>query len=115
MKVVFNGSLKKEKYAEDAKKLRDTLEIADIEVFGVMWQVRDKDRARIQETIDAAVILNAPPETTVDWILADNSERPTTANDLRQVLLAYALRMQELFYKYRIWRSSGMNRPFTAE
>lgn len=115
MIVELDLSQKRQELAQAAKDLRDTLEVADIEVFGVMWQVRDKDRDRIKETLQAAETLGYPPETTIDWILADNSERPTTAEDLRQVMLSYTLRMQDLFYAYRTWRSSDMNKPFTVE
>ena len=113
MKVMFNGSKKKAEYAEAAKEIRDEAEVADIEVFGVMWQVRDKDRARIQETIATAETLGAPPETTVNWILADNTTRLTTAAELKEVIAQHSLRRQGIFITYTMWRSSGMRKPFT--
>lgn len=112
MKVLIDVSDRQAEFSTEAKAVRDAAEVDNIEVLGVVWQVRDKDRMRMTEAILAAEVLNLPAETTVNWILADNSLRPTTAADLRQVLAAYSLRVQEVFAAYTTWRAGPKSRPF---
>lgn len=117
MKVALDTSKKKAELAEAAKQLKEELEIADIEWptgSGTIWQVRSIDRGRMRETIETARDIGVPPETTTDWILADNTTRPTTAADLRAVITAYTLRMGEIYRTYNTWRASGITAPFTG-
>lgn len=116
--IILDTSNKQAEYAAAAKILRDAAEVANLEWpigSGYWWQVQYKDTAKMEKTIKAAELLNAPPETTVNWTLVDNSERPTTADDLRQVLLTYTLRMQTNYIAYQAWRASGMKAPFVLE
>lgn len=117
MKVVLDTSRRKADMEAAAKKLRDELEVTNIEWpvgSGIIWQVRDKDRDRMQRTIDTARAIEAPPEMTVGWIIADDTTRQTTAADLQMVLAAYTMRMSEIFTAYNAWRAAGITAPFTG-
>jgi len=118
MKVAIDTTKRKADLEAAAKQLRDALEIANIEWpvgSGTIWQVRDKDRDRMQRTIDTAKLIEAPPEMTVEWILADDHIRTTTASDLQSVLAAYTMRMSAIFTAYNTWRSVGITSPFTGD
>ena len=95
-----------------AKPVRDAAENSDIEVFGVLWQVDTVARDRMRSTIETAAATNAPPETLVNWILSDNSIRPSTAGDLQQVLVAYTMRLANIFQQYVAWMNSPSTEPF---
>lgn len=95
-----------------AKITREDVINSDIEVFGVVWQVDDKDRTNIKEAIDYSNDNNLPDETTQNWILADNTTRPSTKLDLREVLNKYTERKGQVFYQYIVWCQSDMMSPF---
>ena len=95
-----------------AKQLRDSMEVADIEVHGDLWQVKERDRVRILETVGAAARMNSPAETTVPWILADNSIRSSTRTDLEAVLDAFSLRRQTIFTAYNQWMQGDKQEAF---
>lgn len=115
MKVTHNTAAKKAARAKEAQELRDALIDADIEVFGVYWQVAAKDRDNINETIAYAERNNLPAEMQQAWILADNSIRMTTADELKAVLSARVERMGNIFAAYTAWRAGGMREPFRPE
>ena len=115
MKVTLNTQAKKEALLAQAKETRSQAEDADIEVFGVYWQVRSQDRERMRQTIDTAQRMNQPPEATIHWILADNTLRATTASDLAAVLNAHTIRMGNIFAAYTAWYAGPRNQPFTVE
>ncbi|EPR4994874.1 DUF4376 domain-containing protein [Vibrio navarrensis] len=97
----------------EAKQYRDTLIESDIEVHGVRWQVDvGRDEPRIRRAIATALSEDMAEDTTVEWILADNSVRPTTRRDLEQVLAAKAMREQTIFDQYREWRAGDKQSPF---
>ena len=92
-----------------AKKLRDQLIESNIVVHGVEWQVDViKDEPRIQRAINVAEYSSSDPSTTVNWVLADNTIRASTAQDLKDVLSAKAFREEQIFASYVAWRESGM-------
>ena len=105
--------LTKEQLIPIALEARNAAENSDIEVFGVLWQVDAVARDRMRSTIETAAAMNEPPETTVNWILSDNSIRPSTAGDLQQVLVAYTMRLADIFQKYVAWMNSSSTEKFS--
>lgn len=105
--------LTKEQLIPIAREARNAAENSDIEVFGVLWQVDAVARDRMRSTIENAAAMNVPPETTVDWILSDNSIRPSTAGDLQQVLVAYTMRLADIFQQYVAWMNSSSTEMFS--
>lgn len=102
-----------EELREGAKALRDILIESPICVHGVVWQVdRVKDEPRINRAITTAKVANLPADYTEDWILADNTTRPTTCSELEQVIVAKATREGEIFAYYKQWLLNGMSEPF---
>jgi len=104
--------LTKEQLIPIAQADRNTAENSDIEVFGVLWQVDVVARDRMRSTIETAAATNASPETSVNWILSDNSIRPSTAGDLQQVLVAYTMRLADIFQQYVAWRDGDSTEMF---
>lgn len=97
-----------------AKTLRDDIIESNIEVHGVFWQVHvTRDEPRLNRAINTSTCDSMPGETTCEWILADNTLRPTTAAELKQVIVAKGYREGEVFAKYSIWRSGDMLTPFS--
>ncbi|ENQ1627762.1 hypothetical protein ACEOHO_004129 [Vibrio vulnificus] len=72
-----------------------------------------RDEPRIRRAIATATSESIDAETTVDWILADNAVRATTRRDLEQVLAAKSMREQLIFQKYREWRATDKQEPFS--
>lgn len=99
-------------YQARAKALRTEIIDSDIETLGSIWQVGSEDRENIKEALELMEYLGSPIETTQDWILKDNTIRPTTAEELKQVLVAYGMRKKAVFEAYMIWRSQGVLEPF---
>lgn len=101
---------------ENAKFVRDEAIESNIQKHGEWWQVHViNDEPRINRAIRTAEIENLPVETTADWILADNSIRPTTAAELAQVLVAKSRREQDVFNQYKSWAILGMTEPFVPD
>lgn len=96
-----------------AKVVRDEALTSNIEVFGVMWQVRTQDRDNINEAINKGIRNQTDGSETRYWILADNSVRETTLSELGQIMDAYTARMDDIYLQYGIWRSSDKLTPFT--
>lgn len=90
------GEVKAEKIAE-LKMLRDTQEVADIQVNGYLYDYDEKARERI----NAAIIALDLTGGTITWTLADNTDKEVSANDLRFVIAMVAQRSNELHVKYR--------------
>ncbi|AUR97361.1 protein of unknown function DUF4376 [Vibrio phage 1.238.B._10N.261.52.F10] len=101
-----------ELHQELAKQTRDEAVKENISMFGGEWQVRDKDMINVQDAIDEAEFLGLPPEATEPWILADNSIRPTTALELKQIKSARAQHKSSVFAAYAIWREGDKLTPF---
>lgn len=88
--------LKNNKIAE-LKSIRDTKEVADIQVNGYLYDYDEKARERI----NAAIIALDLTGDTITWTLADNTDTEVSANDLRYVIAMVAQRSNELHVKYR--------------
>ena len=81
------------------KRQRDTAEVAPIAYNGHSFDYDDKARDRINAAIIALSLQGEG--ATIDWTTADNQDVKVTANDLRMVIAAVAVRSNSLHMAYR--------------
>ena len=81
----------------ELKTTRDTLETEPIEYNGNHYDYDDKARDRI----NAAIIALDISGQSIEWTTADNTNVAVTAQDLRNIIAAVALRSNDLHVKYR--------------
>ena len=81
------------------KRQRDTAEVAPIAYNGHSFDYDDKARDRINAAIIALSLQGKG--ATIDWTTADNQDVKVTANDLRMVIAAVAVRSNTLHTAYR--------------
>lgn len=81
------------------KRQRDTAEVEPIEYNGHSFDYDDKARDRINAAIIALSLQGEG--ATIDWTTADNQDVKVTANDLRMVIAAVAVRSNKLHTAYR--------------
>lgn len=81
----------------ELKSTRDTLETEPIEYNGNRYDYDDKARDRI----NAAIIALDISGQNIEWTTADNTNVAVTAQDLRNIIAAVALRSNDLHVKYR--------------
>ena len=90
--------IKQRKIAE-LKYQRDKAEVEPIEYSGHSFDYDDKARDRINAAI---IALDLQGEgASLDWTTADNQDVKVTANDLRMVIAAVAVRSNALHTAYR--------------
>lgn len=90
--------MKQHKIAE-LKYQRDTAEVAPIAYNGHSFDYDDKARDRINAAIIALSLQGE--DASIDWTTADNQDVKVTANDLRCVIAAVAVRSNALHTAYR--------------
>jgi len=95
-----------------AKHKRDTIINSPLTALGVSWDIDEKSRDNMRAAIETAERNALPADTTIGWILADDTVRQTTTADLMQVLNAYAYRMQSVFEAYTTWLEGDMETAF---
>lgn len=101
---------------EDAKVTRDLTIESPITALGGSWQVHViRDEPRINRAINTAKAANYPADFQIEWILTDNTTRPTTAAELQQILVAKALREKDIFDQYKVWLADGMIDDFVPK
>lgn len=83
----------------ELKRLRDTAEVEPIAYNGHSFDYDDKARDRINAAIIALELQGEG--ATIDWTTADNQDVKVTANDLRMVIAAVAVRSNALHMAYR--------------
>lgn len=88
--------LKQDKLLE-FKSIRDNEEVKPIAYNGNLFDFDDKSRDRINNAI-IALDINGQ---SIKWTTADNTNVAVTADDLRGVIAAVAMRSNELHAKYR--------------
>ena len=88
--------LKVQKLTE-LKATRDTLETEPVEYNGNHYDYDDKARDRV----NAAIIALDITGQSIEWTTADNTNVAVTAQDLRNIIAAVALRSNALHVKYR--------------
>lgn len=90
--------LRQRKIAE-LKYQRDTAEVQPIEYNGNLYDYDEKARDRINAAIIALELQGEG--ASIDWTTADNQDVKVTANDLRMVITAVAVRSNALHTAYR--------------
>lgn len=90
--------LKKRK-VQELKWERDRKEVEPIAYNGHTYDYDDKARDRINAAIIALDLQGE--KASIEWTLADNTNTTVTANDLRAVIGAVALRSNALHVAYR--------------
>ena len=88
--------LKQDKLLE-FKSIRDNEEVKPIEYNGNLFDFDDKARDRINSAITALDITGQ----SIEWTTAGNINVAVTAQDLRNIIAAVALRSNDLHIKYR--------------
>jgi hypothetical protein len=91
--------IKQRKIAE-LKYQRDEKEVEPIEYNGHSFDYDDKARDRISAAIIALELQGEG--ATIEWTTADNADTPVTANDLKMIIAAIAVRSNKLHTAYRV-------------
>lgn len=81
------------------KAERDSKEVEPITYNGNLYDYDDKARERINAAIIALSLQGE--DASIDWTTADNADVKVTANDLRMVIAAVAVRSNALHTAYR--------------
>lgn len=81
------------------KRQRDTAEVEPIAYNGHSFDYDEKARDRINAAIIALSLQGE--DANIDWTTADNADVKVTANDLRMVIAAVAVRSNALHTAYR--------------
>ena len=89
----------RERKIMELKYQRDTAEVEPIEYNGHSFDYDDKARDRINAAIIALSLQGE--DASIDWTTADNQDVKVTANDLRMVIAAVAVRSNALHTAYR--------------
>lgn len=79
---------------------RDNLEVEPIAYNGHSYDYDDKARDRINAAIIALELQGEG--ATIEWTTADNADNPVTANDLKMIIAAVAVRSNKLHTAYRV-------------
>ena len=79
---------------------RDNLEVEPITYQGYAFDYDDKARDRISAAIIALELQGEG--ATIEWTTADNADTPVTANDLKMIIAAVAVRSNKLHTAYRV-------------
>lgn len=79
---------------------RDNAEVQPIEYKGNLYDYDEKARDRINAAIIALELQGEG--ATIEWTTADNADTPVTANDLKMIIAAVAVRSNKLHTAYRI-------------
>ena len=89
----------KQRKITELKYQRDAAEVTPIAYNGHSFDYDDKARDRINAAILALELQGEG--ATIDWTTADNQDVKVTANDLRMVIAAVAVRSNALHMAYR--------------
>lgn len=92
------GVIKQHKIVE-LKYQRDKAEVEPIEYNGHSYDFDSKARDRISAAIIALELQGEG--ATIEWTTADNADTPVTANDLKMIIAAVAVRSNKLHTAYR--------------
>ena len=79
---------------------RDNLEVEPIAYNGHSYDYDSKARDRISAAIIALELQGEG--ATIEWTTADNADTPVTANDLKMIIAAIAVRSNKLHTAYRV-------------
>ena len=91
----------------ELKAERDSKEVEPITYNGNLYDYDDKARERINAAI---IALDVQGEgASIDWTTADNADVKVTANDLRMIIAAVAVRSNALHNAYRVAKEKVLN------
>lgn len=93
------GNIRARKIIE-LKRQRDAAEVEPIAYNGHLYDYDSKARDRINAAIIALELQGEG--ATIEWTTADNDDTPVTANDLKMIIAAVAVRSNKLHTAYRI-------------
>lgn len=79
---------------------RDNLEVEPIAYNGHSYDYDSKARDRISAAIIALELQGEG--ATIEWTTANNADTPVTANDLKMIIAAVAVRSNKLHTAYRV-------------
>lgn len=89
----------KQRKIMELKRQRDSKEVEPVEYNGHVFDYDDKARDRINAAIIALSLQGEG--ASIDWTTADNQDVKVTANDLRMIIAAVAVRSNALHVAYR--------------
>ena len=89
----------KQRKITELKYQRDKEEVKPIEYNGNLYDYDEKARDRINAAIIALELQGEG--ATIDWTTTDNADTPVTANDLKMIIAAVAVRSNKLHTAYR--------------
>lgn len=89
----------KNRRIETLKMQRDKAEVEPIEYKGYSFDYDEKARDRINAAIIALELQGEG--ATIEWTTADNADTAVTANDLKMIIAAVAVRSNLLHVAYR--------------
>ncbi|WP_462432726.1 DUF4376 domain-containing protein [Phascolarctobacterium succinatutens] len=84
----------------ELKRQRDIAEVEPIAYNGHLYDYDSKARDRISAAIIALELQGEG--ATIEWTTADNADTPVTANDLKMIIAAVAVRSNKLHTAYRV-------------
>lgn len=90
----------KQRKITELKYQRDEAEVTPIEFNGNLYDYDEKARDRISAAIIALELQGEG--ATIEWTTADNADTPVTANDLKMIIAAVAVRSNKLHTAYRV-------------
>lgn len=90
----------KQRKITELKYQRDAAEVTPIEYNGNLYDYDEKARDRISAAIIALELQGEG--ATIEWTTADNADTPVTANDLKMIIAAVAVRSNKLHTAYRV-------------
>ena len=90
----------KNRRIETLRMQRDKAEVEPIEYKGYFFDYDEKARDRINAAIIALELQGEG--ATIEWTTADNADTPVTANDLKMIIAAVAVRSNKLHIAYRV-------------
>lgn len=90
----------RERKIMELKRLRDSKEVEPIEYNGYSFDYDSKARDRISAAIIALELQGEG--ATIEWTTADNADTPVTANNLKMIIAAVAVRSNKLHTAYRV-------------
>lgn len=90
----------KQRKVANLKYQRDEAEVEPIAYQGYSFDYDAKARDRISAAIIALELQGEG--ATIEWTTADNADTPVTANDLKMIIAAVAVRSNKLHTAYRV-------------
>lgn len=97
----------------ELKLKRDSIEVEPISYQGYSFDYDSKARDRISAAIIALELQGEGAK--ISWTTADNADTPVTANDLKMIIAAVAVRSNQLHTAYRIAKEKVEEATTAAE